>query len=263
MTDKELNSHINDFVNLNPRKLKYPKINNKHLQAYLLIQQYFKNHYKEIKLTDYDNIFYNQHTGLGGKEWINILLSTKNVEKYYKLIRIGYPYCNQKMLKQKLLLEIFYWSYSDVQESIIEIVEQDFNIEQKNKLKKIRQLINEQEWSIYFFELQKIMHEQIIFFLDWIGNFNYDNYSKILIKKLNHNLNNQQTEKYLNFIKIVNLYRNTFSKIKPSENDKNQILFNQWNNWTILIKKSQAWDLYYQLNNFINVTNLILQEKKI
>lgn len=107
------------------------------------------------------------------------------------------------------------------------------------------------------------MHEQIIFFLDWIGNLNYDSYSKILIKKLNHNLNNQQTEHNLNFIKKVNLYRNTFFQIQLSENDKNQILFNQWNNWTILMKKSQAWDLYYQLNNFINVTHLILQEKKL
>lgn len=82
MTDKELNSYINNFVKLNPRNLKYPKINNKYLQAYLLIQQYFKNHYQEIKLTDYDNIFYNKHTVLSGKEWIHILVN----EKLWKIL---------------------------------------------------------------------------------------------------------------------------------------------------------------------------------
>ncbi|WP_308150280.1 hypothetical protein [Spiroplasma sp. AdecLV25b] len=261
MTNNELYNHIVNFVKLNPKRRKYTKVTNKRTEAYLLVQEYFKSHQKDIKASDYDNIFYSKHSSLNGQEWINILLSTKNFNKYNKLIRVGYPYCNNKELFEKLRWELYYWKNFDNQEMMIELEQTNFTSGQKIKLKQIRNFLNDEDWSNYFFNLQNIMHTEIIKFLDWKGNFIYDNYSKVLIKKLNTFLTQQQTEQYLLFLQKVNLYRNTFAKAKPAENDVNQELLNQWKNWTILIKKTQAWDLYHQLNNFINVTNLIIQEK--
>lgn len=107
---------------------------------------------------------------------------------------------------------------------MFELLQSDFINGQKIKLKQIRDFLNVQDWSNYFFNLQNIMHPKIIKFLDWKGNFIYDNYSKVLSKKLKELLTKQQTAQYLLFVRKVHLYRNTFAKTKTTANNVNQEL---------------------------------------
>ncbi len=62
----------------------------------------------------------------------------------------------------------------------IEASEINFDISTKKQLKKIRFLLDEQDWSNYFFNLQIIMHKEIINFLDWKSEkLKYDLYIRL------------------------------------------------------------------------------------
>ncbi|WP_252320912.1 hypothetical protein, partial [Spiroplasma endosymbiont of Lariophagus distinguendus] len=64
-------------------------------------------------------------------------------------------------------------------------------------------------------------------------------------------------DKYLNFVQKVNIYRNTISKVSPI----NKVTNDNWNKMNNFSKQSLAKELYYELIEFINVINLLLNEK--
>lgn len=260
-TDKEMYRHIVNFIKIHPRTRKYPKITNKQTQSYLLVQEYFKNHKKDINPNDYNNIFYNKYNSLSGQQWIEILLSTKNFLKYHKSIKIGYPYCNRKELFEKLRWELFYWKSIDKQKIIVEAIEESFNDQLKMNLKKLRIFLNEQDWSNYFYNLQNVMHQEIIKFLDWKNkSLNYNSYSNLLIKKLNQEFNDLTlVEKFTTIIQKINFYRNILSKATAIIPEN----ISEWNSKNETTKEAIAWNLYHSLTQLINTFNLILSKKEL
>lgn len=133
---------------------------------------------------------------------------------------------------------------------VIEASEINFDINTKKQLEKIRYFLDKHDWSIYFFELQKLMHEQIIKLLNWKNkSLNYNSYIEILNQKLSFYINDLNIVKNCNEnIKQINLYRNLLSKatsIIPS----NTIV---WNSINDLTKKLIAWKLYFSLTELIN-----------
>lgn len=75
----------------------------------------------------------------------------------------------------------------------------NLDINTKKQLEKIRYFLNKYDWSIYFFELQKLMHEQIIKLLNWKNKSrNYNSSIEILKQKLSFYIND------LNIVKNCN-----------------------------------------------------------
>ncbi|WDA54950.1 MAG: hypothetical protein PPFGHCPK_01431 (plasmid) [Spiroplasma endosymbiont of Drosophila atripex] len=259
MQNKKISFYIWHFVKLNPKRNQKPCINKYHQNSFFVIKRIFKENKKYIIASNYDDIFYNKYEQMQGKKWLAILLSSKDIFEYHKKIRDKYFYCKQRKFIKMLLNDFdYFFDNKDIQNVIIDIWTNNFNFEIKKYLEKILKFLDEEEWSIYFFELQKLMHEQIIKLLDWKGDFTYEKYNKVLISKLNSILSKELSEYYLIFVQKINLYRNRFSKIKPSENQQNQQLLNNWNNLTNQMKHIEAKHIYNQLLDFIDIINLIL-----
>lgn len=112
---------------------------------------------------------------------------------------------------------------------------------------------------IIFFNLQKLMHEQIIKFLLWENKpLKFNHYGNLLFRKMILDLIQERVDKYLNFVQKVNLYRNTISKVSPIINKVTKDNWNQMNNFS---KQSLAKEVYYELIEFIDAINLLLNEK--
>ncbi|WP_339047567.1 hypothetical protein [Spiroplasma endosymbiont of Colias croceus] len=134
-----------------------------------------------------------------------ILLSSKNIFEYHKRIRDEFPYCKQRKLTKILLDDLFFWVDKNIKKIIIDVSETNFDIELRKKIKKIRHFLDEEDWSNYFFNLQKLMHEQIMNFLNWKSeNLNWNNYSKALKIILTNYFDNEIVDKY--FQKIEKTY---------------------------------------------------------
>ncbi|WP_342217485.1 hypothetical protein [Spiroplasma endosymbiont of Amphimallon solstitiale] len=253
MNRKQLGYYVEHFVYLNPKKNKYPNFNKYDLSSFLIIQNQFKKNKKYIITSNYDDIFYNKNEFLNGKKWIYILLSSKDIFEYHKKIRDDFPFCKHKKLIKTLLDDLFFWFDKNPKKIINDVSEASYNIELRKKLEKIRYFLDEQDWSNYFFNLQKLMHEQIIKFLGWNKELKYDLYNKILRKKLSIFLCKEKVDKYLQFIELLNIYRNTISKAAPLLRNINQQILNNWNTYSTFDKKDTALELYYSLIKFIDV----------
>lgn len=262
MNKTELAKYILNFVKLNPKKNCYPNTNKYNQNCFFVIQNSFKENKKYIITSNYDSIFYSKNEKLIGKNWMEILLSSNNILEYHKKIRDNFPYCNQKKLIKSLISSFDYWFDRNSQNAIIEVSEATFDIDTRKKLENIRYFLDKKDWSNYFFNLQKLMHEQIIKLLDWKNkSLNYNSYIEILNQKLSSYINDLNIIKNCNeTIRQINLYRNLLSKatsIIPNNNV-------QWNSISSdFTKKLIAWKLYYLLAELINCFNLILQEKKL
>ncbi|WDA54888.1 MAG: hypothetical protein PPFGHCPK_01369 (plasmid) [Spiroplasma endosymbiont of Drosophila atripex] len=57
----------------------------------------------------------------------------------------------------------------------------------------------------------------------------------------------------MQFIELLNIYRNTISKAAPLLRNINQQILNNWNNYSTSDKKDTAFELYYSLIKFIDV----------
>ncbi|MBP1527283.1 MAG: hypothetical protein H9Q66_05115 [Spiroplasma ixodetis] len=258
MNKQELGKHIDNFVKLNPKKNKYLKINQELNKSFFVIKSNFKANIKNIFASNYDDVFYSKNLKLSGKKWIEILLSSKNITEYNKLIRDVFPYCKTLKLGKKIFKDLFFWFDKNTQNSIIEVSEVHFDDQIKKQLEKIRKFLDEEEWSIYFFEIQKLMHEQIIKFLLWENKpLKFNHYGNLLFRKMIFDLTQERVDKYLNFVQKVNIYRNTISKVSPI----NKVTNDNWNKMNNFSKQSLAKELYYELIEFIDVINLLLNEK--
>lgn len=127
MNKQELGKHIDNFVKLNPKKNKYLKINQELNKSFFVIKSNFKENIKNIFASNYDDIFYNKNLKLSGKKWIEILLSSKNITEYNKLIRDVFPYCKTSKLGKKIFKDLFFWFDKNTQNSIIEVSEVHFD----------------------------------------------------------------------------------------------------------------------------------------
>lgn len=249
MNKIELGLYIDNFVKLNPKKNIRPNIEKFEQNSFFVIQNCFKE---------------NKKSKLVGKKWIEILLSSKEIFEYNKRIRDDFPYCKQKKLIKILLDDLFYLFKSNIPNVLIEDTKQYFNDELKNNLIKIRKFLNDKEWSIYFFELQKIMQKQIIKFLSWNKTtFEYESYNKVLRKVLIKIMNENFVEEYLKIIQNINLYRNTLSKINTKMLYLNKSLLKEWKILSDFEKTSVCWKLYFELLSFINLQNLILNKNSL
>lgn len=261
MDKKELIKIINNFVKLNPKKEIYPKIDKYYSKVFFDVQNLFKNNLKLINQSNYNLIFSSKDGKfLSGKKWIEILFTSKNINDYHTNLRRNFQICNQKLLFENISDDLFFIFYHDKKIVAIEASEINFDINTKKQLEKIRYFLDKHDWSIYFFELQKLMHEQIIKLLDWKNkSLNYNSYIEILNQKLSFYINDLNIVKnYNETIKQINLYRNLLSKatsIIPS----NTI---EWNSINDLTKKLIAWKLYFSLTELINCFNLINLDKK-
>ncbi|MBP1527393.1 MAG: hypothetical protein H9Q66_05670 [Spiroplasma ixodetis] len=121
--------------------------------------------------------------------------------------------------------------------------------------------MDKKDWSNYFFNLQKLMHEHIIKLIDWKNKpLNYRDFNKMLIQKLNFSISDLKLiENYNNTIQLINSYRNTLSKSTSIIN--NNIV--EWNSKNDLTKKLVAWKLYFSLTELITCFNLILNKKYV
>lgn len=262
MKNKKISYYIWHFVKLNPKINSKPYIKKYNQNSFLIIKRIFKENKKYIISSNYDDIFYNKYEQMQGKKWLAIFLSSKDIFEYHKSIRDKYFYCKQKKFMKILINDFDYlFDNKDIQNVIIDISTSNFNFEMKKNLEKIRKFLDEEEWSIYFFELQKLMHEQIIKFLGWDKELNYNSYSKILIKKLSISLCKEKVDNYLQFIELLNNYRNTISKVAPLIRNHNQQILNNWNSYSTDDKKDTSLELFYNLIKFIDVINLLLNEK--
>ncbi|WP_252320415.1 hypothetical protein [Spiroplasma endosymbiont of Lariophagus distinguendus] len=244
MNKFELGKHINNFVKLNPKKNKFLKINQELNKSFFVIKNIFKENIKYILTSNYDDIFYYKKLKLSGKKWIEILLSSKDIFEYNKKIRDDFLYCKQRKFIKILLDDLFNCFNKNPQNVVIENSESHFEEQINMQLEKIRYFLDKKDWSNYFFNLQKIMHEQIIKFLSWNKkSFNYEIYNKDLKKSLNDILNPTEVNKYLQFVQKVNLYRNTLCKVQPVINKINQSLFEDWNNCSELNKEIKSWPI--------------------
>ncbi|MBP1525883.1 MAG: hypothetical protein H9Q65_04840 [Spiroplasma ixodetis] len=254
MNGLKLGIYIDNFVHLNPKNNKYPNFNKYDLNSFSIIKNQFKENKKYIITSNYDDIFYSKNEFLNGKKWIEIFLSSKDIFEYHKKIRDDFPYCKRKKLNKTLLDDLFFWFDKNPKKIITDVSEMNCDIELRKKLEQIRYFLDEQDWSNYFFNLQKLMHEYIIKFLSWENkNLDYISYSKIFKQKLLiNNLSKYLIDDYLQFIQKVNLYRNTLSKSSPKMLDLNQNLITEWNKSNDLSKKIIAKKLYYSLIEFID-----------
>lgn len=262
MTGSELGYYIHHFVKLNPKKNKRPNLSKYNQNSFFVIQNSFKENKKYIITSNYDDVFYYKNEKLIGKKWIDIILSSKDIFEYHKIIRDEFPYCKQKKFLKILIENLFFWFDKNMIKVIVEASEVNFDIDTRKKLENIRYFLDKKDWSNYFFNLQKLMHEQIIKLLDWKNkSLNYNSYIEILNQKLSSYINDLNIIKNCNeTIRQINLYRNLLSKatsIIPNNNV-------QWNSISSdFTKKLIAWKLYYLLAELINCFNLILQEKKL
>lgn len=263
MTSLDLGYYLKHFVKLNPRNYKYPNFEKYNQNSFFIIQNCFKENQKNIISTNYNGIFYNKKSGLIGKKWIDIFLSSKNIIEYHKKIRDEFPYCKQRKFTRILLDDLFFWLDKNTQNIMIQISEASFDIDISKKLEKIRFFLDNQDWSIYFFELQRLMHEQIIKFLSWNKNLNFNDYCNLFSKKMMFFLEQKRVTKYLDFIQKVNLYRNTLSKANSTNKENSKKLLNEWNGLTSLMKTIEAKHFYYDLLEFIDIINLLLNKKSI
>lgn len=261
MTEKELGIHIDNFVKLNPKQNKIPNIDKYNQKSFFVIQNSFKENKKNIITSNYDDIFYGKSSLLSGKKWTEILLSSKDILQYHKKIRDYFPFCNQKKLIKTLLDDLFFWFDKNMQKDIIEASEINFDINTRKKLENIRYFLDKKDWSNYFFNLQKLMHEHIIKLIDWKNKpLNYRDFNKMLIQKLNVSISDLKLiENYNNTIQLINSYRNTLSKSTSIIN--NNIV--EWNSKNDLTKKLVAWKLYFSLTELITCFNLILNKKYV
>lgn len=264
MDEVKLGYYIRNFVYLNPKNNKYPNFNKYDLNSFLIIKNQFKENKKYIITSNYDDIFYNKNSKLSGKKWIEIILSSKDIFEYHKRIRDDFPFCKSKQLVKKLIEDLFFWFDKNTKKIIIDLSESDFDIELRKKLENIRYFLDKKDWSNYFFNLQKLMHEQIIKFLSWENkNLNYNAYNKELKQKLSVKIKNNFIDNYFQFIEKVNLYRNTLSKASAKLLDLNKILLEEWNNSNDIEKDIIVWNLYYKLNHLITTFNLILNKDDV
>lgn len=127
MNKQELGKHIDNFIKLNPKKNKYIKINQELNKSFFVIKSNFKENIKNIFASNYDDIFYNKNLKLSGKKWIEILLSSKNITEYNKLIRDVFTYCKTSKLGKKIFQDLFFWFDKNTQNSIIEVSEVHFD----------------------------------------------------------------------------------------------------------------------------------------
>lgn len=99
------------------------------------------------------------------------------------------------------------------------------------------------------------MHEQIIKFLLCENKpLKFNHYSNLLFRKMILDLTQERVDKYLNFVQKVNTYRNTLSKVSAI----NKVTQDSWNKMNNFSKQSLAKELYYELIEFINIINLLL-----
>ncbi|BET39516.1 hypothetical protein SAP269_21050 [Spiroplasma ixodetis] len=84
-----------------------------------------------------------------------------------KKIRDDFPFCKQKQLNKILIDDLFNCFNKNPQNVFIDDSETHFDEQITNQLEKIRYFLDKKDWSNYFFNLQKLMHEQIIKFLSW------------------------------------------------------------------------------------------------
>lgn len=258
MTEKELGTHINNFVKLNPKQNKYLNFAKYNQNSFFTIQNKIKENKKYIITSNYDDIFYNKNSKLSGKKWIEIILSSKDIFEYNKRIRDDFPYCKSRKLIKILLDDLFYYFQKNPQNAVIEDLKLNFEIEIRKDLEKIRYFLEKKDWSNYFFNLQKLMHEQIIQFLSWEKkSFEYETYNKILSKILNSKMKQKFTEEDLKFVQKVNIYRNTLSKASVKMLPLNKEIIEEWKTLSDLEKSKVAWNFYCQLGNFIITINLI------
>jgi len=257
MNKRELGLHIDNFVKLNPKKNTRPNINKYKQNSFFIIQNSFKENKKNIITSNYDDIFYGKNSKLLGKKWIEILLSSRDIFEYHKRIRDDFSYCKPRKLIKILINDLFYLYKNNIPNILIEDSEKKYKNELKNKLEKIRHFLDEQDWSNYFFNLQKLMHEYLITFLNWKkDSFNYESYNKIITKKLiDKNFTEKEILEYLKFIQKVNLYRNALSKVKPGK-ESNKKIYEEWNNFSSSSKERFCWKIYFELLNFIKLTKL-------
>ncbi|WJG71370.1 hypothetical protein [Spiroplasma ixodetis] len=80
---------------------------------------------------------------------------------------------------------------------------------------------------------------------------------RLLFRKLILDLTQERVDKYLNFVQKVNTYRNTLSKVSAI----NKVTQDNWNKMNNFSKQSLAKEFYYELIEFIDVINLLLNEK--
>lgn len=264
MNKIELGKVINKFVKLNPKTNKYPNFNKYALSSFSIIKNQFKENKKYIITSNYDDIFYNKNNFLNGKKWIEIILSSKDIFEYHKKIRDDFPFCKQKKLMEKIIEDLFFWFDKNTKKIIIDSTESNFDIELRKKLENIRYFLDKKDWSNFFFNLQKLMHEQIIKFLSWENkNLDYASYSKILKQKLSKIINENLVEEYFIIIQKINLYRNTLSKINNKILNLNKKILEEWKNFSNIEKTSICWKIYFELLTFINLQNLILNKNYV
>lgn len=265
MNEKQLIATITDFIRLNPKRNRFSSWREYNSQSFHAVQSIMKNQINVIKFHTYNNVFYNKKNNkkLMGQDYINILLTSENIKEYNKRIRINYPNCRKKKLRELLIYDVFNWYSYNKEQVVIDEVEFGFSEQIKTELRKIKELLKEKDWSYYFFSLQKLMHNTIIEALEWREgkNLNFNSYSKVLKKYLANNLEEQ--EELLSQIVTINLYRNTFSKAVVGAASSHQELYDKWTQFTELQKTIKAWELYYILIKFIHIIILIKNNKEI
>lgn len=258
MTKIELGKHIIEFMAINPKKNSYPVLNSTNQKAFFVIQQNYKFNKDNILSSKYDDIFYNKTKSLPGKEWLEKIVNAKDISEYHSIIRNEFKYCRQRKFKAIVINDLFYWFNKNTHNSIIDLSEKHFDIDTRKNLEKIRLALEEKDWSIFFFSMQRLMHVHIIKLLNWNkNNLNYGVYSKVLQKKLVNSLCENVALEYMLFVQKVNLYRNCLSKATIESKLDSQSILQDWNKFSTLNKTSTCWKLYFQLNEFITIMNLI------
>ncbi|WP_342276670.1 hypothetical protein [Spiroplasma endosymbiont of Nebria brevicollis] len=84
------------------------------------------------------------------------------IRKYHSIIRNEFTYCKQKKLKVIIIDGLFYWFNKNTHNIIIDLSEKYFDIDTRKNLEKIRLILEEKDWSIFFFSVQRLMHVHII-----------------------------------------------------------------------------------------------------
>jgi len=260
MTEKELKNIINIFVKLNPKRDIYPKLSKYDSKILFDVQNLFKNNFQLINQNNYNNIFSSKDGRLlSGKKWISILVTSKNINDYHTNLRRDFEKCNQKKLLEKISKDLFLIYYHDENSMLIKASEVNFDVNVKRELEKIRFLLDEQDWSNYFFNLQTIMHKEIINFLNWKSEkLKYDLYIKNLKKEINNDF-------IFNKVKIIiddiNLYRNSLIKITAGGSKISQDNKNKWNIMNNNEREIIGLDFYFKLIFLANVFKRLKNKK--
>lgn len=256
---KKLASYIFNFVKLNPKDNKYPNFDKYDINSFYVIQKIYRLNIGQTPSSNYDNIFFSENNKfLSGQEWLDILNESQNFLDYHSKIRNRFFNCDQKKLKQQISYQVFSWYYHSKGKEIIDEIETSFKNDVKTSLSKIRNFLLNQEWAEYFFNLQKLMHSQLVIFLSWKSeSLNFASYSKLLKKKLREKLSEEQVLSMLEIVQEINLYRNSLSKASSGSGDESLNIFNSWNNASNNAKTAICLNLYFKLLEFISVITVV------